>query len=341
MDRNDFIGDTQADHRLNATAIRVYKWSVSRGYVSIAETIDLLGLTQCEARDSLDSLVSVHLMELQTGSEKAGDDTALRWRALNPQIAAAGLASAESRLRRKVADLSGSRRNLDELSRVYSILSTAHRSGDAIEVFDSPAEAALLIEEAMARCRSEVISAQPGEGGPADEARPATARDVELLGRGVRLRFLYRESSLHHPPTRSHVSRVTAAGAHVRTSAELFGRLMVVDRSVAFVPHHRVAGGAAVVRDRSVVTLLCEAFDHAWGRAHVVEDGRTKPAELSDLHRTVLRLLSEGARDETIARRLGVSLRTCRKYVAEIFEAIGAESRFQAGYLAAQRGLLK
>ncbi|MCD9899941.1 LuxR C-terminal-related transcriptional regulator [Streptomyces sp. MT29] len=89
------------------------------------------------------------------------------------------------------------------------------------------------------------------------------------------------------------------------------------------------------------MTLPCEAFDHAWGRAHAVEDGRTKPAVLSDLHRTVLRLLSEGARDETIARRLGVSLRTCRKYVAEIFEAIGAESRFQAGYLAAQRGLLK
>ncbi|WP_411083595.1 LuxR C-terminal-related transcriptional regulator [Streptomyces sp. cmx-18-6] len=280
-------------------------------------------------------------MDLHTDPGKERDAEGMRWRALNPQIAAAGLAAAESRLRRLTAELSCDRQDLDELFGVYSALSTASRSRDAIEVFASPTDTALLIEEAMTRCRSEVISAQPGEGRPAEEAQRAAARDVELLGRGVRIRALFQESSLHHPPTRSYVARVTAAGADVRSSAELFGRLIVFDRSVAFVPHHRAAGGAAVVRDRSVVALLCEAFDHAWGRASPAEDGRAKCAELSDLHRTVLRLLSEGARDETIARRLGVSLRTCRKYVAEIFEAIGAESRFQAGYLAAHRGLLK
>ncbi|MFE2293191.1 LuxR C-terminal-related transcriptional regulator [Streptomyces sp. NPDC059452] len=273
--------------------------------------------------------------------EKAEDPDGMRWRALDPQIAAAGVASAESRLRRMMAELSGSRQSLDELSRVYSVLSTASRSREAVEVFDSPTETALLFEEAASRCRTEVINAQPGEGRPADETQRAAVRDAELLGRGVRIRALYQESSLHHPPTRSYVGRITGAGAEVRTSAELFGRLTVFDRSVAFVPHHRVVGGAAVVRDRSVVALLCEAFDHAWSRANCAEGGGAASVELSDLHRTVLRLLSEGARDETIARRLGVSLRTCRKYVAEIFEAIGAESRFQAGYLAAHRGLLK
>ncbi|MFF8729062.1 hypothetical protein ACF073_21570 [Streptomyces sp. NPDC015171] len=41
-----------------------------------------------------------------------------------------------------------------------------------------------------------------------------------------------------------------------------------------------------------------------------------------------------------IARRLGVSLRTCRKHIADLFQELGADSRFQAGYLTAARALL-
>lgn len=42
-------------------------------------------------------------------------------------------------------------------------------------------------------------------------------------------------------------------------------------------------------------------------------------------------------KDEMIARRLGMSLRTCRKHIAESMETLGASSRFQAGYLARAR----
>ncbi len=50
-------------------------------------------------------------------------------------------------------------------------------------------------------------------------------------------------------------------------------------------------------------------------------------------------MLAEGAKDEVIARRLGVSLRTCRRHIAEILETLQADSRFQAGVLAERAGL--
>jgi DNA-binding NarL/FixJ family response regulator len=50
--------------------------------------------------------------------------------------------------------------------------------------------------------------------------------------------------------------------------------------------------------------------------------------------------MAGGAKDELIARRLGISLRTCRRYIADLTKDLGAQSRFQAGVLAAQRGLL-
>jgi DNA-binding NarL/FixJ family response regulator len=48
--------------------------------------------------------------------------------------------------------------------------------------------------------------------------------------------------------------------------------------------------------------------------------------------------LTMGLTDEVLAARLGVSLRTCRRHVANVFELLGAESRFQAGVLATARG---
>jgi DNA-binding NarL/FixJ family response regulator len=59
-----------------------------------------------------------------------------------------------------------------------------------------------------------------------------------------------------------------------------------------------------------------------------------------DLRRFLLEALGSGAQDEQIARRLGLSLRTVRRRVAELMEELGAQSRFQAGVEAARRGWL-
>jgi DNA-binding CsgD family transcriptional regulator len=168
----------------------------------------------------------------------------------------------------------------------------------------------------------------------------ALSRDLTMLRRGVRMRTLYQHSARHHGPTRDYVQRVTEYGAQVRTCPELFGRLVAFDRAVAFIPHHSMPGGAAVVRDTSTLSFLQRAFDLAWDLATPFAGSMDKPA-LGELQHSILRLLAEGTRDETIARRLGISLRTCRKHVAEIFEQLGAQSRFQAGYLTGERELLR
>ena len=60
----------------------------------------------------------------------------------------------------------------------------------------------------------------------------------------------------------------------------------------------------------------------------------------SELTQAILGQLATGAKDELIARRLGMSVRTCRRHIAAIMLHLRAESRFQAGALAAQLGLL-
>ena len=50
--------------------------------------------------------------------------------------------------------------------------------------------------------------------------------------------------------------------------------------------------------------------------------------------------LAAGAKDEQIARTLGISLRTVRRRVADLLIELGVDTRFQAGVEAVRRGWL-
>ncbi len=54
----------------------------------------------------------------------------------------------------------------------------------------------------------------------------------------------------------------------------------------------------------------------------------------------MLALLAEGAKDETIARRLQLSTRTVRRVIAQAMRECGAQSRFQLAIAAVHRGWL-
>jgi DNA-binding CsgD family transcriptional regulator len=57
------------------------------------------------------------------------------------------------------------------------------------------------------------------------------------------------------------------------------------------------------------------------------------------LQRRIVQLLADGAKDETIARVTGLSVRTCRRHIADIMRRLDAVSRFQAGANAVRLGL--
>nr|WP_230416588.1 LuxR C-terminal-related transcriptional regulator [Micromonospora tarapacensis] len=105
-----------------------------------------------------------------------------------------------------------------------------------------------------------------------------------------------------------------------------------------------LASGAVVLREPSVVDYLYRSLEQVWASALPFDDETTPNGGYGvagdDLKRALLHLLAAGRKDEFIARKLSISVRTCRRHIAEIMHDLGAESRFQAGVLARQRGLL-
>ena len=78
--------------------------------------------------------------------------------------------------------------------------------------------------------------------------------------------------------------------------------------------------------------------------ARAVVDSRTDataPAELTDREREVLVLLASGLANKQIARRLGISEKTVKTHLTNVFQRIGVRDRTQAALWAERHGVLR
>ncbi|WP_344463242.1 helix-turn-helix transcriptional regulator [Kitasatospora kazusensis] len=317
--------------------LRVFQWAAAHGRLAPQAAAEL-GLSESEVQQSAAVLEQLHLLRPLPG----GPDREPGLVAVPPELAAASLlAPAEAELRRQLADTERVRAELARLAPLYAQLDGGRPAErlDEITELDTVID---VINTLTARCRSEVLTCQPGGPRAPHLLEQAFNRDLEMIRRGIRMRTLYQHTSRRHPPTQEYVRRISAAGAEVRTLTALFGRMIAFDRETVIIPHHDAYDGAVVVRDPSAVAYLCGVFDHSWtlADAYTPSAQAQGDAALDEIKQAIVRLLAEGMKDEMIARRLGMSLRTCRKHIAESMETLGASSRFQAGYLARVRGEL-
>lgn len=168
--------------------------------------------------------------------------------------------------------------------------------------------------------------------------------ETEMARRGISVRTLVQHSVLAKLTVQSYVNKLTGAGGEVRALPQLWFRLAIFDRRTVLVsagPGDEAAG-AVLVRNPMVVARVHEVFEHLWGTATSDMDGESGRGELasSQLRAAVAQMLATGCTDEVSARRLGMSLRTYRRHVANMMTELGARTRFQAGLLARDAGLL-
>jgi DNA-binding CsgD family transcriptional regulator len=173
--------------------------------------------------------------------------------------------------------------------------------------------------------------------------RPGWPKQDTLIAReaagGRRVRSIYPTEALHRPQWLATVRRWAELGEDVRLLTSPRSRLMVFGVQAALVP---VEWGSSptrrvIVRTPGVVDALRLLFDTLW-RQSVPLPGTQLAGDRQGTQ--ILRLLAAGAKDETIARQLGLSLRTVRRRVAEQIGELGATTRFQAGVEAARRRLI-
>jgi len=197
------------------------------------------------------------------------------------------------------------------------------------------------LRELADSARHEVLSFAP-PARDAVAARAASRRpDLEVLARGVTTRTLYLDSTVGEPQALAYALDLVTAGGQVRLVPSLPIRLIIVDHAVAAVPIDPSDGtaGALLLHDIGAVSAMVALFEAYWRGGRLIPD--RNPADgFSPMDIAILRLLASGAKDEAVARQLGVSVRTVRRAIADLMCRLNANSRFELGIRAANRGLL-
>ncbi|MDT3399851.1 helix-turn-helix transcriptional regulator [Streptomyces sp. B1866] len=194
------------------------------------------------------------------------------------------------------------------------------------------------------RAERDVIWALPDMA--SEEHGKLIAQTLAQLGaKGVRTRML-----CPPPLIRGQVWQrcVGASGARVdlRLSGAVRQELVVVDAAAVIAPDACAGepGGsrASMIQNSTVADMLHQMLSGMWD----IAQRPSRPLSFQGgargrVLRQVLTLMAEGYKDDAAARKLGLSVRTYRRYVADIMRDLQVESRFQAGVRAVRSGLME
>ncbi|MCI3274994.1 LuxR C-terminal-related transcriptional regulator [Streptomyces cylindrosporus] len=212
--------------------------------------------------------------------------------------------------------------------------------GTALRVLDGLSRIQAAMDEATDACTTEVLTVQPGGIRPEHELTEGLHRALALRGRGVRMRDLYTHVARHGQGLLNYLE-LMGGSVEARTLDEVIDRLILFDRTVAFIPANADRTLALELRHPALVEYLVTVFERLWRLAIPL----TAPLPdtgiegISHREQSIAALLAEGHQDAVIAERLGISVRTCRAHIARLSETLGAASRTQLGVRIAQVGL--
>lgn len=321
---------------LSSNAVQIYERMLVDDEWSMCTLASVLGID----REAFDDAVA----ELESHQLLVRSDNGPSVRVVSPQVGLNRLLDThESELRRRQDDLSVARRAAESLI-LRADDARAESTRTILETVAAGAEIANVVSEILGDADTEVLTMLTILPSP-QSLEYAASSDAALLARGVRARLIVLDGHLTRSPELvNHVERLIGLGVRVRVATTLPHRMIVVDGRTAVLPvdlRDETAGGL-IARQPTLVGLALNAFEHSWQSAHEFAYEATEPADvpLNRMQLEILRLLAEGGKDDTVARRLGISARTVRRLISEASESVGVDSRFQLAAEAARRGLV-
>ncbi len=244
-------------------------------------------------------------------------------------------------------------REIDERLRLATSLSqallplTAGTNDDpnlAITVLEGIETIQASIKEATETSTDEILTAQPGSNRPSSTLRASLANAHTAIRRGAKIRHIYQHPARYSSSVRSYLSQIPVQHLQVRTTELTVERLIIIDGTVAYIPASADSNTALRIGHPALVAYLIQVYEVLWAQAvPLAENHHTAAPDVpvTAVQRSIARLLTEGHVDDVIARKMGISVRTCRAHIAKLMQTLGATSRTHLGALLVASGIVE
>ncbi len=288
-----------------------------------------------QVRTTLESLVRAGLVH-------STDDDA--WRAVSPEVGLRTLVtSREVALLRQQEELTLLRKEIDEFIADCRADVDPEYVGEELRGHSAILARVDELQLAARHSAEALVTSRMSE----DALSQARDSDAALLERGVKVRNIYLDSIRNDRANMRYLAWYAEAGAEIRTLPALPVRMTSYDGEAVVIARspddHRP--GAVILQGAGVMALVRTAFQCLWEAADPLfpgtngkHDTGTAEPSISATDREVLRMLSSGATDDAVARRLDISDRTVRRMVADLCDRLDATGRFELGVIAGRWG---
>lgn len=321
-----------SSRRLTPDAVAVYKYAVANPEWTPDELLGSMGFDEGRLNSALRTLHAARLFRRSLDPNR-------HWDAVGPKCALVELLTEEeAKLRHAQSRLMGTQDELLSLVPGYLDALNKRSPNEVIDVLHGELSVSRLLAEQVRLDDDDeiwIVNSGHEEG----EVRWLEEFGTTLadLPNKTRSRVLLDHSAQVNRDTRRHIEFLSRNGGEVRTVTCVPFRMVLVNGSAVFLSSPgNGEEGIALVRQPTVVTSFRIAFERMWGTAapFYVDDAASREMLRVQLRKGILQHLTAGEKDEVIAKRLGLSVRTCRRHIASILDELGATGRFQAGVMA-------
>lgn len=306
---------------------RVYLYVLDRPGVTASTAARSMAMARAAIEETIDDLVLKGLITIEPGPMP-------RYYAVAPDVAIEALiAHQQDELARARLAAMTLRDRARQAAGDHAI------AGDGYELVKGGLAAAQRLWQLQVAAEREVCVVGLPVGSFSAHGNDVPA-EVACLRRGASHRTVVDRETLGQPGVLDDLRSYVDAGGEARV-AEAPARLVLIDGRVAALPTYadgHTLTGLAVVRSAPVFAVLAALCEVIWSQSSpLVFTAAGSAVEGNNGAATdVVPMLVAGCKDEAIARQLGVSTRTLDRRIRAMMDQLGAVTRFQAGWLAAQ-----
>lgn len=320
---------------VDAETEEAYRHLLARGGGTVGDVVARFGVTADEGLVMLERLHRAGLVSRRSSGE---------FHPVDPRHALRALVESRERQLAAVRDEAG------PLGEIFDVARRARTGGPGTRVISGLPEVADRYYRLKQSARVEICALDR----PPFLLAPNEPLDQAAVGRGVRVRAIYAAASFDAEGGWQELGNLVSRGEEARVTPTLPTKLAMADGSAAMVSLSLSVEHVEYLYTEAppLLDALTDLFERHWVAASpltgVPASGPPpRPAEPAldagpgrgptDEERKLLALFAAGVKDEAIARQFGISSRTLRRRIRELFAELGATNRFGAGVAAARR----